>query len=164
MTTSAEATPVDAPLDAPLDAIDRAIINGLQGGFPVCERPYAAAAADLGLSEDALIERLSRLLDGKVLTRFGPLYDPVALGGAVTLAAMAVPDDQVDHVAAVLDHIPEVAHNYLRTHALNMWFVAAADSEAALAATLDRIARATGYTVHNFPKEREYFLNLRLEA
>ncbi len=32
-----------------MDEIDRAIINSLQGGLPVCERPYLAAAQALGL-------------------------------------------------------------------------------------------------------------------
>ena len=57
-----------------LDETDRRIINGLQGGFPVCERPYAAVAADLGLSEAELISRLQRLRGTNVLSRFGPMY------------------------------------------------------------------------------------------
>ena len=50
-----------------LDAIDRAIINRLQGGFPVCERPYAQAAESLGLSEEALIARIGKLVEGGAL-------------------------------------------------------------------------------------------------
>ena len=40
------------PEAAGIDAIDRAIIDSLQGGFPICERPYAAVAAALGISEE----------------------------------------------------------------------------------------------------------------
>ena len=36
---------------AALDALDRAIIDRLQGDFPVCESPYAEAAAALGIGE-----------------------------------------------------------------------------------------------------------------
>ncbi|WP_436434726.1 AsnC family transcriptional regulator, partial [Enterococcus faecium] len=50
-----------------IDAVDRSIINALQGGFPITERPYAAAAADLGLAEADLIARLDRLLRDGVL-------------------------------------------------------------------------------------------------
>ncbi len=57
--------------EAVLDAIDRAIVNRLQSGFPVCERPYLAAAEMLGIGEDELIGRLERLLADGVLTRFG---------------------------------------------------------------------------------------------
>ena len=42
-----------------MDALDRRIVNGLQGGFPVSERPYRGAAAALGIGEDELIQRLS---------------------------------------------------------------------------------------------------------
>jgi len=144
--------------------LDRAIINGLQGGFPLTERPYADAAEGLGIREIDLVERLRAMLDEGTLTRFGPLWDPVALGGAVTLAAMTVPEDRFEAVAEAVNAFPEVAHNYARDHALNMWFVAADSDAGALARTLARIAAATGLEVLSFPKEREYFLELKLEA
>ncbi len=144
--------------------LDRTIINGLQGGFPLSQRPFGDAAEGLGIREIDLVERLRAMLDDGTLTRFGPLWDPVALGGAVTLAAMAVPEERFDAVAEAVNAFPEVAHNYARDHALNMWFVAADSDEAALARTLDRIAAATGLEVLSFPKEREYFLELKLEA
>lgn len=144
--------------------MDRAIINGLQGGFPTTARPFADAAKGLGTDEATLIARIAALLDDGTLTRFGPLWDPVALGGAVTLAALAVPEERFEEVADIVNAFPQVAHNYARDHALNMWFVAADADEGALQATLDRIDAATGLEVLSFPKEREYFLALKLEA
>ena len=38
-----------------MDALDRAIINSLQGGFPVCDRPYAEVAQRLGTNEAELM-------------------------------------------------------------------------------------------------------------
>ena len=38
-----------------MDQIDRDIINGLQGGLEICERPYLEAAQRLGLQEEDLI-------------------------------------------------------------------------------------------------------------
>ncbi|MBF0392183.1 MAG: Lrp/AsnC family transcriptional regulator [Alphaproteobacteria bacterium] len=147
-----------------IDDVDRAIINGLQGGFPICERPFAAAAARLDLDEDELIGRLARLRADGVLTRFGPLFKPEALGGIAVLAAMAVPALRFDAVAATVNAFPEVAHNYAREHALNMWFVVAADSPEGAERALERIAAATGLEVLALPKTREYFLDLRIEA
>jgi len=144
--------------------LDRAIINRFQGGFPLSEHPFAEAAESLGTDEDTLLTRLRELLDDGTLTRFGPLWDPVALGGAVTLAAMSVPAARFEAVANIVASFPEVAHNYARDHRLNMWFVAVDESEAALADTLARVGAATGLEVLSFPKEREYFLELRLEA
>ncbi|SOD91922.1 Lrp/AsnC family transcriptional regulator [Caenispirillum bisanense] len=147
-----------------LDRIDRAIINALQGGFPLCDRPYAAAAAPLGLSEAELIERLASLRTRGVLTRFGPLWKPEALGGEAVLAAMTVPADRFDEVAGQVNAFPEVAHNYARDHALNMWFVVAAETPERARAACDEIAAATGLAVLPLPKLHEFHLDLRLVA
>ena len=44
-----------------IDEIDRAIIDRLQGGFPVCEQPFAEAAIVLGIGEEELLSRLRRI-------------------------------------------------------------------------------------------------------
>lgn len=147
-----------------LDAVDRRIIDTLQGGFPVCEQPYAEAAAALGIGESELIERLRRLLDDKVLTRFGPLYQIERLGGAFVLAALAAPEDRYEAVAAAVNALPEVAHNYRREHVLNMWFVLATETPAGIPAAIARIEAATGLPVYAFPKEAEYFVEMKLES
>lgn len=147
-----------------MDALDRRIINALQGGFPVEERPYAVAAARLGLEEDQLIERLERLLEQKILSRFAPLYDAERIGGGLTLAAMAVPEDRFDAVAETVNGFPEVAHNYRRDHRLNMWFVVATERPERVDAVLAEIEAATGLAVLNLPKIEEFFLELRLTA
>jgi len=147
-----------------LDAVDRRIVNALQGGLPVCERPYAAAAAGLGLTEDALLARLERLLADGVLTRFGPMYHAERLGGAFTLAAMKVPVDDFEHVAAIVNGFPEVAHNYQRDHVFNLWFVLATERPERIGEVIGDIERATGLKVHNLPKREEFYVGLRFEA
>ncbi len=42
-----------------LDELDRAIINALQGGFPLSRSPYADVALQLGVDEATLIARLA---------------------------------------------------------------------------------------------------------
>ncbi len=147
-----------------MDETDRAIVNRLQGGFPVSDRPFAEAAASLGLEEGELIARIDRLLATGTLTRFGPLFQIERAGGAFTLAAMAVPREDFDRVAAIVSAYPEVAHNYERDHAFNLWFVLATACPEAIEGTISAIAAATGYPVYNFPKQREYFVELRLAA
>lgn len=147
-----------------MDSLDRAIINRLQDGFPVCERPHLEVARQMGITEEDLITRLSKLLDEKVLTRFGPMYQIEQMGGAFCLAAMQVPEVDFEHVAAIVNALPEVAHNYRREHTLNMWFVLATESPQGIAAAIARIERETGCKVFEMPKEREYFVGLRLTA
>ena len=148
----------------PLDATDRAIVNRLQEGLPLTERPYAGVAAELGLTEDALLRRLQALLEARVLTRFGPFFDAAALGGAFCLCAMAVPADRFDAVAVAVNAHPEVAHNYARTHRLNMWFVLATETPDGIAAAADAIEAETGLRVYRFPKEEEFFIGFRVAA
>lgn len=147
-----------------MDEIDRRIVNALQGGFPIADRPFAIAASRLGLEEGELIARLRRLLADGWLSRFGPLFDADRLGGATTLAAMAVPAADFERVAALVNAHPEVAHNYARAHRLNMWFVVAASPPARIAEVIAAIEAETGLAVLTMPKEEEFFLEARFEA
>lgn len=147
-----------------MDQIDRDLINGLHGGLAICERPYLEAAQRLGLSEDELLARLTRLLADGVLTRVGPLYQIERMGGAFTLAALHAPADQFEQVAQCVNALPQVAHNYARDHDLNMWFVIATETPGEIDSVIAQIERETGCSVFNFPKSREYFVELKLKA
>jgi DNA-binding Lrp family transcriptional regulator len=147
-----------------MDDIDRAIINSLQDGFPICDSPYAQVAQQLSISETELLQRLQQLLDNGTLTRFGPLYHAEKMGGALTLAAMQVPAERFEQVTAIVNAMPQVAHNYARQHRLNMWFVIATETPQQLQTTLDAIAQQTQLNVYNMPKIKEYFVKLKLQA
>jgi DNA-binding Lrp family transcriptional regulator len=147
-----------------MDDIDRRLVNALQGGFPITERPYAEVATRLGLGEAEVMGRLAALRAAGVLSRFGPMYDAERLGGAVSLCAIAVPDERFEEVTEIVNAFPEVAHNYARAHVLNMWFVLAVERPELIAATIARIEAATGLEVVNLPKLDEYFLELKLTA
>lgn len=147
-----------------MDEIDRRIINGLQGGFPLLERPFAAAAQRIGIDEEVLIERIRQLLDDGVLSRFGPMYNADRMGGAFSLVAMQVPAEALERVAARVNAFREVAHNYERDHAFNLWFVLAVERPERIAEVLAEIEIATGYPVYDLPKEREFFVELKLRA
>jgi len=147
-----------------MDEINKQIINTLQDGFPICDAPYRQVAAQLGLTEQELIARLKTLLDNGTLTRFGPLYNAEQMGGALTLAAVKAPQERYDKTTEIINAFPEVAHNYARSHELNMWFVIATETPEQISQTIDAIERQTGLTVYNMPKNKEYFVNLKLEA
>ena len=145
------------------DDRDRRIVNALQGDFPICNRPFRAAAEKIGLDEDELIARIETMCADGRLSRFGPLFDAEKLGGAVTLAALAVPEDRFEKVAAAVNAHPEVAHNYARDHAFNMWFVVSAEKPERIAEVISTIEREIRLEVLVLPKEREFFVGLRLE-
>ncbi|HZR88085.1 MAG TPA: Lrp/AsnC family transcriptional regulator [Bradyrhizobium sp.] len=142
----------------------RAIINGLQGGFPLTHRPFRDAGAALGLTEDELIEGVRDLIDARQLSRFGPLWNAELLGGGVCLAAIAVPSERFDEVTELVNAYPEVAHNYERSHALNMWFVVSAEDPARINEVIAEIERETGLVVYAMPKTREFFVGFKVEV
>ncbi len=98
------------------------------------------------------------------LTRFGPMFQVERMGGAFVLAALAVPEADYERVAEQVNALPEVAHNYRREHALNMWFVLATETPEGIAAAIEMIERATGLQVYAFPKLKEYFVEMKLAA
>ena len=147
-----------------MDELDRAIVNALQGGFPICDEPYREVAEQLGIAEAELIARIERMLETKTLTRFGPMFQVERMGGAFVLAALAVPEADYERVAEQVNALPEVAHNYRREHALNMWFVLATETPEGIQATIERIEHSTGLKVYAFPKLKEYFVEMRLAA
>ncbi|MCF7971072.1 MAG: Lrp/AsnC family transcriptional regulator [Methylococcaceae bacterium] len=147
-----------------MDELDRAIINSLQEGFPICASPYKQVAETLNISEQALIKRLQTLLDNGILSRFGPMFHAEHMGGALTLAAVKAPEDSYETIAEIINAFPEVAHNYAREHALNMWFVLATETPEQIQQVISQIEAQTELTVYNMPKIQEYFVGLKLEA
>lgn len=147
-----------------MDALDRNIINTLQHDFPVCDRPFAQLATTLNSTEDELIHRVQSMLDDGLLTRFGPMYNAVHMGGALSLCAMKVPEDRFDEVTEQVNTFEEVAHNYQREHEMNMWFVLATETQQDLNNTIKAIEEVTGIKVYNMPKEKEFFVGLHFKA
>ena len=150
------------PAQPAIDPIDALLIHRLHGDFPLSENPYREVGQQLGLTEEEVIARLQRMLGDGLLTRFGPLFQIERAGGQFVLAAMQVPEPRFDAVAAQVNALDEVAHNYRREHAFNMWFVLACASGEAVLAACARIERETGLPVYAFPKEKEFFVELRL--
>lgn len=146
-----------------LDDIDRRLLNRYQGGLPVSHRPYAEMGRALGISEDEVIARIRRLLDAGALSRVGPILNAPQLGGERTLAAMRVPPERFDEVAAFVNSLDTVSHNYEREHELNMWFVISSDDPEAIERTIATIERETGLPVVNLPTLEEFFVDLRFE-
>ncbi|AHG04553.1 heme biosynthesis protein [Halobacterium sp. DL1] len=151
---------------ADLDDRDRAVLNAFQGGFPVVQRPFEPAAHALrsrGIeSEPAdLLERVQRLDEEGVLTRFGALINAEEIGGNASLVAMHAPEDRYEEIAELVNERREVAHNYEREHPhLNMWFVVSVADDECVEDVLADIEAETGQQTYNLPKLREF----RVEA
>jgi DNA-binding Lrp family transcriptional regulator len=140
------------------------LINRLQSGFPLQERPFAAVAEALGVDEQTVITAIQEMLSQGVLSRFGPLFNAEAMGGGLTLAALAVPEARFATVTEQVNGFAEVAHNYARDHHLNMWFVLATERREEIPQVIARLENLTGLPVFNLPKLAEYRLGFQLQV
>jgi len=139
--------------------LEKELLDGFQKEFPLEPRPFRAIAERLGCDEETVMDLLRRMQEAGLITRVGPVFAPHR-AGASTLAAMAVPPDRMEEVAALVSEYDEVNHNYEREHAFNLWFVLAAPGAARIAEVLDEIAARTGLQVMNLPLEEAFHIDL----
>jgi len=147
------------PLNDPLSI---QFINCFQGGFPLVEKPFLEVANQLGTTQDKLLSLIENLLNEGWLSRFGPLFDAQQLGGGLTLAAISVPQHRYQEVTEIVNGFSQVAHNYRREHALNMWFVVGTENTSGINETIASIEQRTGLKVYNCPKIQEFYVGLQL--
>jgi DNA-binding Lrp family transcriptional regulator len=130
----------------PLDEDDKKLLNLMQGSFELTERPFAHVAQLAGLDEADVMQRVRRLLDGRIIREITPIFDTRALGYSSMLVAAKVDPDVPHRAAKIINSHPGVTHNYLRNHDFNLWFTIAAEpgSKLGLDGTLDVLAAETG--------------------
>lgn len=131
-----------SPVD--LTELDRRVLDRIQASFPVTARPFATLAKDLGESENDVIASVRGLKSAGVIRRIGAIFDSHRLGYKSTLCAIAVPEERIEEVAALISEFPSVTHNYEREDRYNVWFTLIAHSPARVQAILDEIAERTG--------------------
>ncbi len=142
-----------------IDPTDARLLQEYQRDFPLVRAPFATIAADLGLSEAVVIDRLHRLQDEGKIARVGATVRPNT-AGASTLAALSVPETRLEEVAGIVSAESGVNHSYHRENRWNLWFVATAANRIDLSATLDRIGRRSGLKVLDLPLVRAFNIDL----
>lgn len=129
---------------AGLTDLDRRVLDRIQASFPVSSRPFATLAKDLGVTEADVLASVRSMKASGVIRRIGAIFDSHRLGYRSTLCAIAVPEDRVEEVAALISEYPNVTHNYEREDRYNVWFTLIAHNAARIQAILDEIAETTG--------------------
>jgi DNA-binding Lrp family transcriptional regulator len=142
-----------------MDRIDQQLLDDFQRDFPLTERPFADLGERLGICEDEVLSRLTALQNSGTISRLGGVFKPGTVG-ASTLAAIAVPPEELDFVAEQVTALPSVNHNYAREHTYNLWFVVAGDTQACIDDTLSQIEARTGFAVLDLPLEEAFHIDL----
>ena len=139
--------------------LEQRLLNEFQHGLPLTAEPFADIARQLGVYETTVLETLQRLQTEGVVSRVGAVFRPNRIG-ASTLAAIVVPETELEHVADIVSSFAEVNHNYEREHRFNLWFVVVAEDEQRLQRVLQEIEISCGYTVLDLPLLNEHFIDL----
>jgi len=142
-----------------LTPLHKRLLNDYQRDFPLSPTPYRDIASELGVTEEDVIDAFVELDEQDVITRIGPVIPPNRIGVS-TLAAISVPETELEAVAQIISAYPEVNHNYEREHRFNLWFVVIAADAQHLAQVLADIEQQTGYPVMSLPLMEDYFIDL----
>lgn len=135
------------------------LLNDFQHDFPLVPTPFGTIAGRLGASETDVLETLRRLQACGKVSRVGAVFRPHSIG-ASTLAALAVPVEELDEVAQLVSGYTEVNHNYEREHSYNLWFVVTAADELRIRGVLDEIWQRTGYQPLHLPMLEDFHIDL----
>jgi DNA-binding Lrp family transcriptional regulator len=139
--------------------LQKKLLNDFQRNFPLSPTPYSDIAATLNVTESEVLKAFQELNDLAFISRIGAIIPPNQIGVS-TLAAMRVPENELENVAQKVSLFREVNHNYERENAVNLWFVVIANDATHLDNVISNIEMTTGYNVLRFPLEKEFFIDL----
>lgn len=146
-----------------LSGIDRAILDALQRGLPVVERPFALIARDLGMSEGQMVARAADLKRAGYIRRLGAFFSSRRLGYRGTLIALSVEEDRLAAVANFVNRFPGVTHNYQREGKYQLWFTLLTLGAAEKLAVLSALSERDGVNdIMELPSEKAYKIRVTL--
>ena len=133
----------------PYDELDIAVIRALQGEMPVVPEPYAAAAAEVGLTQERFLDHLAGMQERGLLRRVAAiLYHRRAGFSANGMGVWKVPDDQIFDIGRRMAAFRGVSHCYQRPTypdwPYSVFTMAHGRSKDECDAVLDAIAEQTG--------------------
>ena len=98
-----------------MDKTDVEMLKLVQDGIPLIHSPFRHLAAELGTSEQEVVDRLKNLQKAGKIRRFAASIGHRAIG--ITSNAMCVwnvPNEQIEKVGAIMAEFSEVTHCYER--------------------------------------------------
>ena len=148
--------------------LEQLLLSVIQDAFPLEERPYQVLAEQLGSDEQSVFAAVENLRQSGIIRRIGGVYDSKALGFISRLCAGKVPstvsgaadDSALEKFAAVVNVIPAITHNYVRSHEYTVWFTVIAQSEAEIQKIVDEVCANTElHDVHILNATEKFKIN-----
>jgi DNA-binding Lrp family transcriptional regulator len=134
-----------------LTDLDKKIISRLQGDLPLELEPFATVAAEIGISEELLLEKIEAYLEAGVMRRLSTILRHHKAGfSANAMCGWAVPDELVEKVGTIMADFREASHVYLRPTypdwPYNLFTMLHGKSEEDLTRAAEAISERTGIT------------------
>jgi siroheme decarboxylase len=115
LAAAVEAAPPRELEPQPYDEDDIALIRALQGPMEATARPYDAAAQELGIPTEELLDRLRAMVDRKILRRVAAiLYHRRAGFSANGMGVWKVPEEEIMTTGAKMASFRGISHCYQR--------------------------------------------------
>ena len=145
--------------NAGLSPLRESLLNDWQQRLPLLPQPFEAMGRRYGCSEAVVMEQLAQALAQGSVSRLGGVFAPGS-GGAGLLCALAVPSERLESVAAQVNAMPGVNHNYEREHVYSLWFVVTGPSREWIEQRLHSLEQDCGLQALRLPMVRPYRINL----
>jgi DNA-binding Lrp family transcriptional regulator len=151
----------------PYDDFDRAVIRATQGDMPVIPEPYAPAAAELGLTQERLLEHLRGMQERRLLRRVAAiLFHRRAGFSANGMGVWKVPDESILDLGKRMASFRGISHCYQRPTypdwPYSVFTMAHGRSKEECDAILDSIAADTGIEERSTLYSSTEFKKIRL--
>ena len=146
---AAEAVPPAETEPQPYDEFDRDVIRALQGDMPVIAEPYAPAALDLGIRQEAFLDHLRGMQERRLLRRVAAiLFHRRAGFSANGMGVWKIPDERIMELGMRMASFRGISHCYQRPTyedwPYSVFTMAHGRSKDECDAILDSIAADTG--------------------
>ena len=153
-------------------SVDIPFVRVLQRDLPVTTRPFSGAAAELGLSEERMLDKARELEAAGIMRRFGAVLRHRRVGYTANgMACWVVPEAEIEEVGLRAAKFPQVSHCYQRPAypprwPYNLFTMIHGQSKEEVKGVAAAIAEKTGiedyvilYSTTEYKKERvKYFV------
>ncbi len=150
---------MNKPAVSNLSSLQQTLLNDWQTGLPLVSQPFETIAQMAGSTQKQVLQELRQFQEEGTISRVGPVFRPNCIGASL-LAAVSVPEAELESVAMQINQFDEVNHNYEREHRFNIWFVVTASDLQALDVVVARIERLIGYQILCLPLLKDFHIDL----
>lgn len=146
-----------------MDKVNKELMNLMQDFFPLSKQPYKEIGEKLDMKEAEVISRIENLKEKGFIRKVGAIINSKRLGFVSLLAAVSVPEHDIERAAKIINSYEGVTHNYLREGDPNIWFTLIEPTRKLLKAHLNEIEQKLETKVIKLPAKKIYGIGVKFD-